>query len=337
MRARITIADVAREAQVSTQTVSRAINNKSEIRPETRQHVLAVANRLGYLPNNLARALATDRTGTLGIVVPDVANPYFAELIRGAEDAALPHDYTIFLCNTNEDAKRESTLLRLLESKRVDGIILCSPALPSQELIPLLARQPATVLVGHPAITNSVGAIWVDNISGVRQAVTHLLQGGRRQIGLLYGLPATFSRRQRRQAYMAALKAAGITLDRALMQGCIPQMEEGYQAALALLQRRPTIDALICHNDLVAVGALQACAALNRAVPAQVAVIGFDNITLAHLVWPTLSTLHYPLAQLGAQAVELLLQAINGHGQAVPQEICAKPTLILRESTPGVA
>lgn len=334
MSARITIADVAREAQVSTQTVSRAINNKSEIRPETRQHVLAVADRLGYLPNNLARALATDRTGTLGIVVPDVANPYFAEVIRGAEDAALPYDYTIFLCNTNEDPKREGKLLGLLESKRVDGIILCSPSLPSRQLAPLLARQRATVLVGRPAIANSVGAIWVNNRGGIRLGVEHLLACGRRQIGFLYGLPYTFSRRQRQQAFIAALKTAGLAPDPTQMEGCAPQMEDGYQAALTLLQRCPTLDALICHNDLVAVGALQACAALNRPVPECVAIIGFDNITLAHLVRPTLTTVHYPIPQLGAQAVALLREAINRGSNGAPQEICAQPELILRGSTP---
>jgi len=334
MSARITIADVAREAQVSTQTVSRAINNKSEIRPETRQHVLAVADRLGYLPNSLARALATDRTGTLGIVVPDVANPYFAEVIRGAEDAALPHDYTIFLCNTNEDPKREGKLLGLLESKRVDGLILCSPTLPSRQLAPLLARQRATVLVGRPALANSVGAIWVNNRRGIELGVEHLLACGRRQIGLLYGLPATFSRRQRQQAFIAAVKAAGLSPEPTLMEGCAPQMEDGYQAALTLLRRRPTLDAIICHNDLVAVGALQACAALNRPAPEGVAIIGFDNIALAHLVRPTLTTVHYPIPQLGAQAVTLLLEAIKRGSNGTPQELCAEPTLIVRESTP---
>ena len=342
MNTRVTIADVAREAAVSTQTVSRAINDKGEIRPETRQHVLDVAERLGYQPNTLARGLATDRTWTLGLIVPDVANPYFAEIIRGAEDAALPHDYTILLCHTNEDPQREQKLLTLLESKRVDGMILCSPALERSQLTLQLARQRAVMIINHPPLPDIVGAIWIDNIAGTRQAVEHLLACGRQKIGLLYGMPETFSRRQRRQAYLDTLIAHQIPIDEQAMEACAPQMEGGHQAALTLLERVPTLDALICHNDLVAVGALQACAKLGRQVPADVAIFGFDNIPLAHLVWPTLSTVHCPIAKLGEEAVMMLLHHINGehkNGQPVqeieqPAAICVTPELVLRESTP---
>ncbi|MEZ4684342.1 MAG: LacI family DNA-binding transcriptional regulator [Caldilineaceae bacterium] len=349
MNTRITIADVAREAAVSTQTVSRAINDKGEIRPETRSHVLAVAKRLGYRPNTLARALATDRTYTLGLVVPDVANPYFAEVIRGAEDAALPHDYTIFLCNTNEDPYRELKLLTLLEDKRVDGVILCSPALDNRNLTEHLARQRAVVVVNHPPLPHTVGAIWVNNVLGTQLAVEHLWTQGRRDIGLLYGIPETFSRRQRRQTFVATMIAHGLAPDAQTMEACAPQMEDGRRAARMLLQRSPTLNALVCHNDLVAVGALQACAELGRRVPEDVAVIGFDNIPLSHLVWPALSTIHYPIARLGEQAVEMLLRHVNtsvklgeraqGNGNApgthLPEEICVAPELVLRASTPG--
>ncbi len=351
MNTRITIADVAREAAVSTQTVSRAINNKGEIRPETRQHVLAIAERMGYRPNTLARALASDRTWTLGLVVPDVTNPYFAEIIRGAEDAALPYDYTIFLCNTNEDPQREHKLLTLLESKQVDGVIICSPALQDEALQCCLDRQRSAIIVNHPPLGNVIGAIWVDNLAGTCQAVEHLLAGGRQQIGLLYGTPETFSRRQRREAYVHTLAAHGITALPTLMEACAPQLEDGYRGARHLLERMPTLDALLCHNDLVAVGALQACAELGRRVPDDVAVIGFDNIPLSHLVWPTLTTVHYPIAQLGGQAVAMLLHYVNQeiahdhdngthnkapdrHAAAGPQEICVIPQLIIRESAP---
>lgn len=337
---RITIADVAREAAVSTQTVSRAINNKGEIRPETRQHVLAIAKRMGYQPNTLARALASDRTWTLGLVVPDVANPYFAEIIRGAEDAALPFEYSIFLCNTNEDPQREQKLLTLLESKRVDGVIICSPALGDEELAASLSRQRTAIIVNHPPVANVVGAIWVDNQAGTQQAVEHLLASGRRQIGLLYGTPETFSRQQRRQAYLQTLAKHGLKADPTMTEACAPQLKDGHCAARRLLARVPTLDALLCHNDLVAVGALQACAELGRAVPKEVAVIGFDNIPLSQLVWPKLTTVHYPIARLGEKAVEMLLAHVDddlfpdAQGQPLPQKICVTPELIVRESAP---
>ncbi len=348
MNTRVTIADVARAAAVSTQTVSRAINNKGEIRPETRSHVLAVAKQLGYRPNTLARALATDRTWTLGLVIPDVANPYFAEIIRGAEDAALLHDYTIFLCNTNEDPLRELKLLSLLEDKRVDGVIICSPASEKSELAEHLAHHRAVVIVNHPPLPATAGAIWIDNIAGTQQAVEHLVAGGRRQIGLLNGMPETFSRRQRRQAFIDTMLAHDLAVDEDNMEACTPQLADGHRAALVLLQRCPTLDGIVCHNDLVAVGALQACAELGRRVPRDVAVIGFDNIPLSHLVWPTLSTIHYPIAQLGEQAVAMLLRHVNhgvrqtpdqqaateNHASDAPEEICVQPTLVVRASAP---
>jgi LacI family transcriptional regulator len=335
LRARVTIVDVARAANVSTQTVSRAINNKDEIRPETRQHVLAVAEQLGYQPNSLARGLATDRTATLGIVVPDIANPFFVEVIRGAEDLALEQDYNIFLCNTVENHAREAAVLRLLEQKRVDGVVLCSSALTDEELAPLVARQRAVALVNRPLLPGAVGAASSDAEQGMRLAVEHLLRCGRRRIGFLGSLENTYGRRARRLGYVSTLEAYGIPLDPALIGSCLPYLEEGQATAYCLLQQHPDLDALVCHNDLVAVGALQACHKLGIRVPDDVALVGFDDIPLAALVSPSLTSLRVPSGQLGRSAVQMIFDALAG--AQTPTEVVFTPELMVRQSAPACA
>ncbi|MCL4861501.1 MAG: LacI family transcriptional regulator [Caldilineaceae bacterium] len=332
MRARVTISDVARAANVSTQTVSRAINNKREIRPETRRHVLTVVERLGYEPNSLARGLATDRTAALGIIVPDIANPFFVEIIRGAEDLALEHDYNIFLCNTVENPAREAAMLKLLEQKRVDGIVLCSSCLTDDELQPLLARQRAVTLVNRPLLSAAEGAVWSDAEAGMRMSVEHLLHSGRRRIAFLGHLENTYGRRARRSGYESTLREHGIAVDSSLIGSCMPYMKDGLATAHNLLQEHREIDALICHNDLVAVGALQACHNLGVGVPDDIAIIGCDDIALAALVCPALTTLRVPSHELGRCAVSMIFDALVGVEHQA--ERVYTPELIVRQSAP---
>jgi LacI family transcriptional regulator len=332
MRSIVTIVDVAREANVSTQTVSRALNNKGEISLETRQRVLEVVERLGYRPNSIARGLATNRTLALGLVVPDITNPFFSELARGVEDVALEHSYNVFLCNTIEDPKREVTMLGLLEDKRVDGVILCSSRLPDEQLLPLLRRHKAVVLVNRPAPPEVAGIVDVDDADGSRQAVQHLLAAGRQILGLLSGPPAAHSSWARSEGFAAGLMAAGRPVYPALIRHCTPYLEGGYQTARALLAEHPEVDGLVCFNDLVAIGALQACAELGRRVPADVAIVGCDDILLAGLVTPALTTLRVSKPAIGAHAVHMLLDRLQGRdGQA---EVVVTPELIVRASAP---
>lgn len=335
MRARITIADVARAANVSTQTVSRAINNKSEIRPETRRRVLAIAERLGYQPNSLARGLATDRTATIGIVTPDIANPFFVEIIRGAEDLALEHDYNIFLCNTIENPRREAALLQLLEQKRVDGVVLCSSSLPDEELETLLVRQRAVALVNRPPLAGAVGAVRSDDELGVRLAFEHLITCGRRRIGFLGQLDNTYGRRTRYACYIKNLEEHGFVFTPTYVGSCMPYLGEGLAAAQQLLRQHPEIEGLICHNDLIALGALQACRELNIRVPDDLAIIGFDDIPFAALVTPALTTLRVCSTQLGRCAVAMLFAALAG--EACENEVILSPELVVRQSTVNCA
>jgi LacI family transcriptional regulator len=327
------MADVAREAGVSLMTVSRVINHKDDVSSTTRQHVLKVIERLGYRPSGIARGLVTQRTGTLGLVVIDVANPFFADVARGAEEQAYAGGYNVFLCNTDEDPQRELAVLQSLEEKRVDGVVLCSSRLDGDELHAALAHHPAVVLVNRRLENDGVSTVLVDDVAGGQAATQHLLRTGHLAIGFLAGPPASRSGRERTKGYRAALASAGLPCDPVWVRHCSPVVHSGCEAARQLLTTHPELTALFCYNDLVAVGALQACAHLGRKVPDDLAIVGFDDIPLAALVTPSLTTCRVPRYELGAQAMRLLLDQIAGCLNGC-EEVLLRPELVIRASAP---
>jgi len=339
MADRVTISDVAREAGVSLMTVSRAINDKGEISPSTRQHVLEVIERLGYRPSRIAQGLATQRTGTIGLVVPDIANPFFSDLARGAEDRAHVAGYHILVCNAGESPQRELSVLASLEEKRVDGLVLCSSRLHDSALREALAYHPAAVLVNRRLAGADVGVVVLADEEGARLATQHLLESGHRAVGFLAGPLTSYSSRQRSKGYRAALAAAGIAGNPGWVHACSYEVTGGRETTRALLAEHPELTALFCYNDLVAVGALQACADLGLRVPDDVAIAGFDDIPMAALVTPPLTTCRVPRHELGERAMGLLLDRIDGgqRGQVEGcQEIVLDPELVVRASAPAV-
>lgn len=335
MSDRVTMADVAREVGVSMMTVSRVVNDKGDVSAETRQRVLAAIDRLGYRPSGIARGLATRRTGTLGLVVPDVANPFFAEIARGVEHVAYAEGYNVFLCNTDEDPERELDVLGSLEEKRVDGIVLCSSRLETADLQLVVASHPAVALVNRRLSGggDQVRTVLVDDVLGGRLATDHLLQRGHEAVGFLSGPEGSRSGRGRRAGYRATLLKHGVDPDPNWVHHCAPVAEAGREEALALLIHHPELTALLCYNDLVAVGVLRAASELGRVVPDDLAVVGFDDIPLAALVSPSLTTCRVARHELGVRAVRLLLQQIRG--ESTPQEaVVLAPELIIRDSAP---
>jgi LacI family transcriptional regulator len=327
------MSDVAREAGVSTMTVSRVVNDKGEISPATRHRVLAVIERLGYRPSSIARGLATQRTGTLGFVVPDISNPFFSDIARGVEDEAYAAGYNVFLCNTEEDPERERAILESLEEKRVDGLLLCSSRLEDDELLPALALYPAVVLINRRLHGSNVGAVLVDDELGSRLAVEHLLRAGHTRIGFLAGPAASRSGQLRVAGYRAPLQEAGLPQHAGWLRHCSADVDGGREMVLDLLSDHPELTALLCYNDLVAVGALHGCHELGRTVPGDLAVIGFDDIPLAALVTPALTTCRAPRYDLGVRATEVLLARIEGVTQQF-HDVVLPPELVVRASAP---
>lgn len=333
MTHRITMNDVAREAQVSIMTVSRVVNNKTEVSPATRQLVLNVIERLGYRPSSIARGLATKHTATLGVVVPDIANPFFAGVVRGAENQAYAEEYSVFLCNTNEDPEREIAVLQSLEEKRIDGLLLCASRLPEDKLRQIVGCFPATILVLRQLKNDNVQAVLVDDESGGQMATQHLLRSGHQKIGFLAGPMLSYSGQCRMRGYLTAMEAAGLPVNPDWILNGAPYVHNGRESAHRLLSSFPELTAILCFNDLVAVGAIQACAELGKKVPNDLAIIGFDDIPLASLVTPPLTTCRTPQEKLGSTAMQTLLKQIRGGGND-QEKIVIRPELIVRASAP---
>jgi LacI family transcriptional regulator len=332
---RTTISDVAKEAGVSTMTVSRVLNGRGEISQETRERVQQVIDKLGYRPSSVARNLKTQRTHTIGLIVPDITNPFFPEVVRGAEDQASEEGFAIMLCNTIRDRDRERKALELLEDKRVDGLISCSSGLPDEELIPLLKQQEAVVVFDRIVDKAIAGSVRIDDVYGGISATNHLLKLGRRSLGLLAGPKYYGGSERRRYGFRAALELQGMHADPKLEIECEPDEQGGYDATKLLLQRQSKVDGIFCFNDLVALGALGALNELRVSVPGQVAVIGFDDLRLASLTTPQLSTLHVDKLDLGRSMVRILLERIRGDIQ-MEDECIIRPKLIIRGSAPNI-
>jgi len=332
MKRRSTLADIAAAAGVSLMTVSRAINNKPGVSDELRQSILALVEEMDYRPNQIARGLATNQTNSVGLIVPDNTNPFFAQIARGVEDAAYAHEYSIFLVNMVENPTRELDALSSLWQKEVDGLIWCSARVSPEELEFQLRRFPAVVLLNRELENplSHVMTLNVHDVRGARSAVSHFLAQGCRCIAYLNGPSQSLSAHRRLQGYRSALAEAGLSIDPLLEQCCLPDTASGYAAAQALLNRCPDVDAILAFNDLVAVGAMQACQAMGRSVPATVRIIGFDDIPLATIIKPQLTTLHVDLQHIGELAMQALLDIMEG--VVCPSAMLIEPELFVRDS-----
>lgn len=333
MKKRPTLADVARSAGVSTMTVSRAMNNKPGLSDELRQKILQIAEEMGFRPSQIARGLATKQTSTVGLVVPDITNPFFAHIARGVEDTAYEYGYNVFLINTAEDLERERAALDSLWQQDIDGAILCSMRLPMDQLSPIIQRFPAVILLNRELrdpLPNVV-TINVNDQRGAMVAVQHLIEQGRTRIGYVGGPPNSVSSQRRLEGYRQALKNAELPLDPILIEHCNPNTECGRNAVLSLLMRSPDIDAILAFNDLVAVGAMQAVHESGKQVPEDVAIVGADDIPLATIIRPQLSTLRVSQSHIGRLAMRTLLEMIDGESAAASYQI--EPELILRETS----
>lgn len=335
MKQRVTIRDVAREAGVSHQTVSRVINDKDELSPVTKEHVQAVIRRMGYRPNRTARSLTTRRTLTVGFVVPTIANPFFAELARGVQDAGRARGYHIFLCNTDWNPVEELELLHTLAAQPVDGIILTSSRLEDVALRAFADEFQPLVLGGQMAEEHpGIGRVEVENDAGMRMAVKYLQERGHTAIGYLAGpeTEPTMSNALREIGYRKAMAACGlINGDPWVARGNL-NAEGGFQAAMALLRAVPELTALMAHNDLMAIGAIQACQEIGRRVPEECAIIGFNDIELAAMSNPPLTTIRLDRHRFGYEMMNLLLEMIDNPGKQFPVRSIPIDGLVVRKS-----
>jgi LacI family transcriptional regulator len=329
MKRRVTIGDVAAAAGVSKQTVSRAINDKEEINPATKARILQIVHELGYRPNRLAQAMHSQRTRMVGLIVSDITNVFFPEVARGAQDAAMVHDYIILIVNTDESPQRELRMLELMAEQAVDGIISFTHRLSDEKLLHFAEGYRPIVIINREIEHPHISLLNVDNRLGAELVVNHFIEQGHQHIAMLSNITFAPEEVRRVQGYRETLTRAGLA---DYLHTTPATSAGGYAETTTLLQDHPEVSAIFCYNDMMAIGALRACRELGKRVPQDVAIVGFDDIQLAADTNPSLSSVHVDKYEIGKLAFQRVLDLINNSSAKLPA-INIKPSLVVRASS----
>lgn len=305
---RPTIADVARLANVSTATVSRALQTPELVSQKTRKTVFDIVAKTGYRPNTAAKILRQNRAQTLLVILPNIANPFFSEILSGIEDVATEHKFTILIGNANEDESRTKELLANLRNGRADGALLLNGTLPmaADELADL-----ALVSISEKITSARVPHVGTDSIAASRDATTHLIGLGHKRIVHLRGPTGNILTSERQEGYEQAMKAAGLEAFIKVL-ACGFGLEDGKSAAEALTKSGPLPDALVCASDVAAMGAISELLRRGVNVPDDLSVVGFDDISFADIFSPPLTTIRQERREIGRLATRMLLGILQG-------------------------
>ena len=306
------ILDVALKAHVSIATVSRVVNKSHhKVNRATQERVLEVIRELDYRPNALAKGLLMKKTMTIGIIIPDISNPYYAEIVRGIQDVADQAGYAVTLHNTDKKPGGITRYIYLLREKSADGIIFSGGIIDGPETVSILKElKERVVVIGRHEV--DFPAVMVDNIGGAAQAVQHLLDIGHRRIGFIGGPDGSTTALDRLEGYKKAMARNGVIYAPGLVKKGTWTPESGYLLGTRLLQGKSRPTAIVAANDQMAFGAIKAARALGLAVPKDLAVAGFDDIPLSSYFDPPLTTVKIPMHDLGAASMQMLLSLISG-------------------------
>jgi DNA-binding LacI/PurR family transcriptional regulator len=333
----ISIADIARAAGVSHSTVSRALHDSLLISEGTRTRIQALARTMGYTPNAIAQSLQTRQTSTIGLVVTSIADPFLSDVVKGVEEVARAHGFSVLLSTSHNDPEQEMAVIETFHHRRVDGILVASSRLTSAYRERLAQLHIPAIVINSQAESQDGHLHWVavDDYQGAKLAVAYLIQLNHRAIGYLSVGSRPRSARQRREGYQSALAEAGLAGQDAWMVSmpCAEASpEEDVNAGQSGLPRllATGVTAVFCANDMIAIGALMACRERGIAVPQQLSIIGFDDIMVAGYVTPALTTIRQPKAELGRIATHTMLDLLN---KRPGRDHLLQPTLTIRAST----
>jgi LacI family transcriptional regulator len=329
---RVNMHDIAERAKVSIGTVSNVINGTVPVRASSRGRVLDAIQALGYQRSQLARGLRRDYTNMIGMIIPDITNPFFPAMVRAAEDVAYAHGYRLVLCNSDNDPKKEASYLTELQSYLPAGLLLI-PAVDSEvrEQPMRNGRPTPTVCIDRKPNGWKCDTVYADNESGAYDATLHLIDHGHRRIAVIGGPAHLANARQRLQGFRRALKEAGIPLPHAYLQAGRFDRASGHEAALSLLRPASRPTAIFAANDMMAIGVMMALRDLGLRCPDDVSLVGFDTLEIVEVLRPPLTTVQQPVYSLGVTAAERLIQRISGLAEE-PRDIVLETELIRRGS-----
>ena len=306
------IKDVAKEAGVSIATVSRVLNDIDVVNEETKKKVQEAIKKLGYRPNIVARSLKTQRTRTIGIIVPDISSQVYPEIVRGAEDVANIYKYNVMLCNSDCDGEKEKEYLKVLKEKMVDGVLYMSSSLEQDTLDLINELDIKTVLVVTSNKDNALPSVCIDNVSGAYEATKYLLDKGRKNIAFI-GISKNDKNAwgMRFEGYEKALTEAGLEVKEELCFFQNLKIKSGKKGVSELLARGCKFDGIVCASDEIAMGAINTLRENNISVPKDVSVIGFNGIEMAKNFYPTITTIEQPMYDMGSVAMRMLIKLLN--------------------------
>ena len=309
------IYDVARESKVSVFTVSAVVNQKSHVGKKLRDRVEEAIRKLNYRPNLIARSLAKQRTLTIGMIVPDIANPFFPMVVRGAEDAARKHGYNLLLCNSDDNLDQEEKQIELLLSKRVDGILLTKAAGDFRPALRQMIKEVDIpfVLVMRTYSKLTKDAVISDDYQGAHDAVSHLARAGCKRIGLVSGPLKVSNALARWRGFRDALESQGLQFEKELIVEGDYRIDSGFRAGNALLSHRP--DGVYVANHLMTIGLLRAAEEMGLSCPRDFRLVSFDDYPWLGVFHPKLTTVELPKHQVGSEAAELLIERITGSSE----------------------
>jgi LacI family transcriptional regulator len=325
-----TLKDVAREAQVSTATVSRVINGHGNVTDATRARILGIIERLRYVPDSAARSLSTGLSNTIGVLLPDLHGQFFSEIIRGIDQAARRRGLHLLLTGVHGSAREAALAIRALKG-RVDGLLIMSPYADSAFLADHSAEDTPAVLINSPVRGHSHSSFCLDNRGGARDMVRHLAAVGHRRIAFIAGPQDNFDATERLAGYCEAIRALGPDVHEFVLPGDFSE-ESGARAATRLLSLDERPDAVFAANDMMALGCLRALADAGVSVPGDVALAGFDDIPMARFVAPALTTVHVPMAELGERALDGVADAVAAPGRQPTSTEMVATELVVRAS-----
>lgn len=332
-----TIKDIAAKSGVSITTVSRVLNMKEEgMSQKTREKVLQVIEEMNYKPNQFARGLITKESKLLGLIVPNINNPFFPELCRGAEDEANRHQYSLIICNSDDNTTKEENYLRLLSEQQVDGILLSSkdgfPSISGKQLEQI--KVPC-VLLDRGGESGNYNSVFINNEQGGYLAGRHLLELGHQKIACVMGSPNLQNATDRLSGFRRALKEENIELPESRVINGDFHMESAYLQSKKFLSET-NVTAIFACNDVMACGVYRAAYEMNLKIPEDISIIGFDDIPLVSALIPQLTTIRQDIYEMGRRAVSILIESIIDKTTENNKKEIFQPSLIIRESTQRV-
>lgn len=328
-----TIKDIARIVRVSYATVSRALNDKHGVKPETRKRILEEAHRLNYRPNAIARGLVKKQTHSIGLVIPDITNPFYPEVARGVEDAAQEAGYSVFLCNTNWEKDRELRYIELLTSKRVDGLVI-APVSETTETMQRVLRSIPVVYVSTTSVASHESYVTIDNVKGGYLATELLIRTGKTPVAFIGSMEDSHTLQERLEGYKRALADYHQPMDERYILFGDFKRETGSRFIKKMVLEGVKPRGVFGENDLLAIGILQGAREMGLSIPEDLAVVGFDDIPLASFPEISLTTIAQPKYEMGRYAVEILLKRMSMEGMDTfpRQRLILEPNLVRRKS-----